>query len=215
LGECYFRLRDYEHAQECYERFLKTYKDEIYAATANYRIGICRDMLGRKNESAKYFALAGSSKSKFGDDKYSARKASYLMHNPLGREDSLLLHAQNLCKSGKYDKAIDAFSRLKNMPSLSSILHAEAIYGTGETYYEQGSYTNALKSFQEVTAQHLPKTDNWMFPWAYYYSGMCYVKLNNTSDAKKAFEKVTDYDDYDFENWLSYRTKRELDRLKK
>jgi tetratricopeptide (TPR) repeat protein len=214
LGECYFRLRDYPHSQEYYQRFLNKYKDEVYNATANYRIGICREMTGRKNESTKYFALAEVSKSKFGDDKYSARKAVYFAKNPFGYNDSLLLCAQNLFKSGKYDKAIELYARLKSQPSLSSVMRTEAIYGMGETYFEQGSYTNALKYFQEVTAQHLPASDIWMFPWAYYYSGISCLKLNNKPEAKKAFEKVSDYDEYDFEQWLSYRTKLELDRLK-
>ncbi|MFI5252932.1 MAG: tetratricopeptide repeat protein [Bacteroidota bacterium] len=213
LAECYFRLEEYGHAQECYERFLQNYHDEVYVATANYRIGVCMDMLGKKSEAENYYKIAADSKSKFGDDRYSSRRAAALLKRSLGSDDSVLISAQNLSKSSRYDKALELLARLKI--SAPSLVRTEVMYRIGETYYDRGSYGEALKSFQDVLSQHLPKSEEWMFPWAYYYSAMCDVKLGNKIEAKKFFEKTTDYDDYDFEHWLSYRTKRELERLNK
>ena len=214
LGECYYRLRDYRRAGDSYERFLKNYHDEIYVSTANYRIGVCREKMGERDEAQKYYKISANAKSRFGDDRYSTRKATAVLKFGTAPEDTLLLYGQNLFESGEYASAVTAFTKLLGISSASGIIHTEAMYGIGETYFRQEKFSDAVKYFQDVTAQRVPKSDEWLMPWSYYYGGLCYLKMKNTADAKKSLEKTGDYDDYDFETWLGYRTKMELTRLK-
>ena len=215
LAECYFRLGDFGHAQECYTRFLKDYHDDLYRATSNYRIGISMELAGKRDDAQKYYKLAASAKSRHGDDRYSARKADNTLRFGLAPDDSLLLSAQNMLCSGNYAGAIPLFTLLRSRPGVSNILKAEAVYGLGQISYLQGSYAEALKSFLEVASMQLPQSDEWLVPWSHYFSGLCSEKMHDAETAKRSFEKTTDYDDYDFENWLNYRAKQELEHLKK
>jgi tetratricopeptide (TPR) repeat protein len=215
LAECCFRLDEYDQAREYYQTFLHDYHDENYIATSNYRIGLCYEITGQRHNALPYYRHAAEAERKFGDDAYAARKAGALLKSSLASTDILLLKAQNALKAGSYDWAFKLFYKLMDSSDISIEIRAEAIFGVGETFFEKGSYTDALQHYQSVLSLKTEMHERWLLPWSHYQSGQCYQKLGDDVSAQKEFEKVRDYDDYDFKNWLSFRTERELDKLKK
>ncbi len=215
LGECDFRLLNFNHAKDDYLRFLSMYKDETYMATANYRIGVCFEMAQNRSAALPFYRTAAKATRSFGDDAYASRRAEVLLGTALSDPDSMLIRARGLFHSGKYEQAEAAFIALMQLPGITNSVRAEATYGLGETFSEQHSYRQALDNFKAVVAMKLDPIDAWLEPWGHYQCGMCSVKLNEKAQAKKEFEKTLEYDDYDFQNWISYRAKRELEDLNK
>jgi len=215
LAECHYRLGKFAEANVFYQEFLQEYRDENYVATANYRIGICYEMMGGREKALPYYRAATVSAKRHGDDAYSARKAEERLAAPLSMIDSVMLKAQNFLKTGHYVQARELFSLLTTAATISVDQQMEAKYGLGEAYYEQASYLEALKFFDEVSQTNVSQKELWLRPWSEYYAAMCYLKLGNFQSAKARFKKVNKYSDYDFENWLTFRTERELERLEK
>jgi tetratricopeptide (TPR) repeat protein len=214
LAECYFRLNDFRKTIETYQTFLKEHHDEVYVATANYRIGVCYELLGQRAEALQYYQNAVNSESKFGDDLYSSRRAKMKLETPLTSFDTLFIQAQNASKSGKYKNAETLLAVLNSNSTLSLEEKAEVEITIGETFFDEDSFAVALQHFQQASLYKLQQ-ERWILPWSHFQSGMCHVKLNDKVSAKKEFEQVLEFDDYDFKNWLNVRAKRELEKLQK
>ncbi len=214
LAECYFRLGDYNNAKAMYQSFLRNYSDETYRATSNYRIGICYEIENNRDSALVYYRNAVRADRKFGDDAYSARKAQQMLRSPLESADTLLLTMQNAIRSGDYEKARAASSQLSSTTGIFSDMESEAEYLRGESHIEQQTYTLALPFFQSIASKKI-EGELWLLPWAHYQSGLCFKKLHDNKSAKREFEQALDYDDYDFQNWLEFRSKRELMKIEK
>lgn len=215
LGECNYRLLNFQRAEENYRKFLGMYGDDTYLATANYRLGICLELQGKRTLAMPFYRTAAKASRIFGDDAYASRKAEALVSHELSDPDSALIRAQGLLRSGRGDKALGVFSAVTQMPGANSSIIAEATYGMGEALAERHAYREALEDFHAVAGMKLNPVDAWLEPWSHYQGGMCLVRLNEKAMAKKEFEKTLEFGDYDFENWISYRARRELDDLKK
>ena len=186
----------------------------MYRATANYRIGVCFEFAGRRDSAIVYYRAATRSDRKFGDDAYSVRKSELRLESRLQAADSLLIVTQNAVHSGNYDDAIKTSSSITALSGVSSDMLLEAEYLRAESYFEKKSYAEALHGYQSMSGKTAER-ELWLIPWSHYQSGLCLLKLNNPTLAKKEFEQAQEYDEYDFHNWLEFRTKRELEKIEK
>ena len=159
-----------------------------------------------------YYRRATHATRKFGDDAYAARHADLRLKSPLSDSDILQIQAENALRSGSYDSAKILLQRLIALPSASADVLAEAVYDLGLAFYEQKEYSEARSRFQEALNRKIDR-EQWLTPWSHYYRGICHAKLGNEADARKDLEQVLDFDEYDFKNWLAFRTKRELEKL--
>jgi tetratricopeptide (TPR) repeat protein len=212
LAECYFRLNDWPNALAAYRSLLRGYDDETYMATALYRAGVCLEFTGRRDSAVAYYRRSAAAHHHFGDDAYSARKAAMKMKSRLLPSDSLLIVAGNCFAAGSYDAAVKLFTTVKGLVPPGDETAVEAEFGAGYALFEQGRYDSAAAFFARVSRATV-KQELWLQPWSYYFAGQCALKRNAPSEAKAAFERVADYDDYDFDNWLSFRSRRELEKL--
>jgi len=214
IAECDFRLNDFQNAIDEYKTFLSIYHDENYQATAHFRIGISYELTGHRDEAIKHYQASISASHKQGDDSYSSRKAELYVKIPISSADSLLVIGNNLFKSGNYDDAIALFRQLDSLSGVSPSLQAEARYGIGETLFEQKLFAEALPYFNAVLTATIGD-EQWLIPWAHYQLGLCHTSIGNKTVAKQEFTKALAFDnEYDFKNWLDFRTERELERLK-
>ncbi|TAK60913.1 MAG: DUF3808 domain-containing protein [Bacteroidetes bacterium] len=214
LAECNFRKHKFQDAIKEYDAFLSVFDDEHYRATAHFRIGISYEMLGQRAQAVKHYQAARAEERRHGDDRYSARKAEILIKAPMSGVDSLLMCAKNAFKTGAYNTAKELYKKLDSLQSISPSLRAEARFGIGEILIEQEAFAEALPYFNSVLTINVGE-EFWLIPWSHYQLGFCHSKLGNSTVARHEFEAVQDYDEnYDFKNWLGFRTERELERLK-
>ncbi|MBI3195515.1 MAG: DUF3808 domain-containing protein [Ignavibacteriae bacterium] len=214
LAECNYRLSNFQNAIDGYKAFLAVYRDENYQATAHHRIGVSYELTGRREQALKHYRASIAAEHRHGDDKYSSRKSEAFLKSSITVADSILLTAKNICKAGDYPKAKELYSMLDSLAGVSSTHRAEAHIGIGELLIEQELYAEALAYFNNVVMMNVG-SEQWLIPWSHYQLGVCHSKLGNTVVAKKEFERVLEFDEeYDFKNWLTFRTERELERLK-
>lgn len=212
LAECYFRLGDFSRAKHHYRLFLSGYSDDLYRATALYRIGLIYEINGRRDSAIEYYAEAASADGKFGDDAYSSRRAAHLLRVTLTREDTLLLLAQNALQNGAYNEALRRFEECTATVMTGGDYRAEAEYGIAESLFETGSFGKAVTHYKAVLSMEVD-TEQWLYPWSRYRIGLCHRALGNTALARTMFEDIGDYGEYDYQNWLSFRSARELASL--
>jgi len=215
LAECNFRLNKYEKYIEEYKLFLSMFNDDHYRATAQFRIGVGYEMTGQREQALKHYQASRNAEHKHGDDAYASRKAELFIKAPISSADSALLCAKNAFKSGNYNNAIQLYMMLDTLRGVSATLRTEAIYSLGEVYVDQKKYAEALPYLQKTLSSNVGE-ETWLTPWAHYQLGMCHTNIGNKTVAKHEFEQVLKIDDdYDFKNWLTFRTERELERLNK
>ena len=95
--------------------------------------------------------------------------------------------AYNDYLKGNYDLAIAGFEEfLKNAPPGTS-LTAHAQYWTGESYYNQKAYRQAIDAYERVITNH-PKSDK-VAP-ALAKSGVAYAEMGNAAKAREFFKQV-------------------------
>ncbi|HEV8538979.1 MAG TPA: tetratricopeptide repeat protein, partial [Bacteroidota bacterium] len=214
LAECYFRLGMYRSARHWYLEFLARHKEETYQATSSYRIGICYEMEEKRDTAMLHYKKAVNGDRKLGDDGYAARKAELRLRSSLHDADTLLLAAQNALRSGMYDAVITFATALKAASGVSSDMILEADFLLAESLFEKKSYADALGTYRTIASRKIER-EVWLHPWSHYQSGLCLLKLSDIQGARKEFEKVLEYDEYDFRNWLDFRSKRELEKMEK
>ncbi len=214
LAECNFRLNNFQNAIDGYKAFLAIYRDENYQATAHHRIGVSYELTGRREQALKHYRASIAAEHRHGDDKYSSRKSEIFLLSPITGTDSILLTAKNIYKAGNYGKARELYNTLDTLAGVSLSHRAEAQIGIGELLMEQELYAEALSYFNKVLVMNVGN-EAWLLPWSHYQLGVCHSKLGNSVVAKKEFERVLEFEeDFDFKNWLTFRTERELEKLK-
>jgi tetratricopeptide (TPR) repeat protein len=213
LAECYYRSDSLARARLVYEEFLRNYDGDTYIATAEYRIGVSWEMSGNRERAMKYYRQASEADRAFGDDRLSVRRSRRGMNAPMRRSDSLLVFAENALYSRRYDRARQLFAELASAPDAPSEIVRRAEYGSAEVLYETGKYAEAREVFRHISGEDVAG-EEWLLPWSHYHSGKCSVRLGDKATALTDFEQVLKYDDYDFENWLGFRTEREIQNLK-
>ncbi len=214
LAECWFRSDSLAQARKSYEEFLREYDGDTYVATAVYRIGLSWELAGNREKAMKYYRRAAEADRSFGEDQYSARKARHFLNTPVHHYDSLLLAAENSLYSGRYDRAIDLFRQLSSSNDASADIVRRSEYGIGEALYEKKMFAEARETFRRLETEDV-SGEQWLHPWSYYNAARCSIHLGDRTAALAELEHVTNYDDYDYENWLSFRTDQEIQKLKK
>jgi tetratricopeptide (TPR) repeat protein len=159
-----------------------------------------------------YYRKAVERERRFGDDAFSARRAQRLLNSPMSGKDTLLCLAQNKQKSGAHDDAIRLFTRIQSTPLVANDDMALAIFGLGETMIDRKSYAEALVHFRRLSASPI-ESELWLKPWSHYYAGVCLAKSGDSEGAAAELRQVFNYDEYDFKNWLEFRSRRELTKL--
>ncbi len=213
LGECYFRSGEYKRAKDGYSGFLGMNGKGQFEAMASYHAGLATELMGDRVSALPFYRRAKNADAVHGDDVYAARHAARLLEAPLSALDSMLVVARNFHRSGSYKKALDAYADVLQHASATDERRAEALYRTGECLFEQDRYDEAVGQFRSLLRLKVV-SEQWVKPWAHFMMGQIAVKKKDLVAARKEFEIVGDYDNYDHKNWLTFRTERELERLK-
>lgn len=213
LGECNFKLGNYNKAIDYYKEFIKTYSEQVYVTQAFLNLAVALEFTKRRDEALQYYQQAANSKSKYGDDLYAMELSKKFFKNRIGELDSLLIVARNFNKSGNYLGAMSIYKSLLERDNLNDEQKQEIFFKYGECCYDAKMYKEAEINFREVIKLNNDK-NNWMIPWSKFYLGQIYHKAENKSESIKYFENVLNYSNYLNERWLRYRVERILKSLK-
>ena len=200
MGDVFFKKSMFDSAKVYYKKFIDSTMNNNYAGIANYRLAICYEISGDRNDAVKYFESAGKGNMDIEDDIYAKRKGEEYEKRTMDINELNLIRFSNLVDSGKYKVAVDSFSALLERAKTEK-LKAEVYLQLSDASYHLGRYKEALN--YAVTAKVLNSFDEkWIKPYACYYAAKADKSLGDENAVKSFVEEAEQYSDYDYQKKL-------------
>ncbi len=199
-GDINFRNNKLDSAKTYYIRFLNEAEDNDYTGIAAYRLGICYEASGNREEAVLYFQKAQTGNMDLDDDIYARRKGELYEKRTISPSELKLIFVSNMIEAGKYKAAYDSVDSY--MPGIQAKkLKAEAILYKSEAAYYMGDYQESIHLAAQVINMD-SSNEKWVIPFSYYYMARADKKLGNTNEVKLNAEKAEDENNYDYQNKL-------------
>jgi tetratricopeptide (TPR) repeat protein len=199
-GDINFRNNNLDSARSYYLHFLSTARDNDYTGIAAYRLAVCYEAEGNREESVKYFEKAQTGNMDLDDDIYARRKGEIYAKRTLASSELDLIFISNMIESGKYKAALDSLNAL--FPILQAEkLKAEALLYSSEASYYMGKYQEAIDFANQALGLD-SSNEKWVIPFSYYYIAKAGNKLGNADLVRLNAEKADEENNYDYQNKL-------------
>ncbi|MGH2569018.1 MAG: tetratricopeptide repeat protein [Bacteroidota bacterium] len=214
LSNCYFVKNDFHNAMLNAELYLEKIENkEIIPNNIYYRLGLCYELLGRREQGITTYRLmkkADLSGSPWESLPY--RRGQQRIRHPLGETDILIVRAENEAFLGKHEQAIRLYREvlLQKQPDVDQ--QALAIYGIVQASYELKKYEDVVEMGRWLVALR-PAAERWLIPHGHYRLGQAYAQLGLTEVARREFEAVRGFKNYEYQARLQARVENELRKL--
>lgn len=212
LAELQFRLNQFADAKQSYLRYLSMLDLDLYHAQTYYKLGLCSELLGNRQEALTYYKHALSNTDN-PDELYARRKAKEFSVRPLSKAEINLLLARNHFDAGKHDSALAILlPLLQQEVSLNNDERAELYYRLARVYDETGKHDDALGFYQKCYGTKVER-ERYLAPQSRLHLGRLYARKGEIAKAKDELEKASRYISFDFEKELRREVKLELAKL--
>lgn len=199
-GDINFRNNNPDSAISYYLHFLNEAQDNDYTGIASYRIAICYESMGNREEAIKYFNKAQTGNMDLDDDIFAKRKGEIYAGRSLSSSELHLVFDYNLIESGKYKAAYDSITSLFPLIQAPKI-KSEALLYKSEAAYYMGNYQESIDLAKQAL-QEDQSNEKWIVPYCYYYIAIANKKLGKFEEAKLNSEKAEEENNYDYQNKL-------------
>lgn len=209
LAELQFRLNQFEKAKASYLRYLSMLDLDFYRAQTYYKLGLCSELLGNRQDALAYYKQAVSNTDN-PDELYARRKAKEFLARPMSTAEKNSLLARNHFDAGKYDEALSILRPLLQQEfSLTPDERAELYYRLARVYDETKNDSEAIVFYQKCYGVK-PERERYFAPQSRLHLGRLYARKGEIAEAKDELEKATRYVSFDFEKELRREVKLEL-----
>lgn len=199
-GDINYRNNNLDSAKTYYLDFLESAADKDYSGIASYRLAICYESEGNREEAVKYFEKAQTGNMDLDDDIYAKRKGELYSERKPTSAELKAVYISNMIGAGKYKAAYDSVDSV-----LSSVQEAdvkpELLLYKGEASFFMGNYREAIELADQVL-ENDSTGEKWVVPFAYYTKARANNKLGNQEAVKLNVEKALDENNYDYQNKL-------------
>jgi tetratricopeptide (TPR) repeat protein len=199
-GDINYRNNQLDSAKTYYLHFLNISEDHDYTGIAAYRLAICCEAAGNREEAVTYFEKAQTGNMDLDDDIYAKRKGEIYVKRTLAPAELKLIYIANMIEAGKYKAAYDSVSSLFPIIQAEK-LKAEALLYKSEAAYYMGSYQESVDLSRQVLTMD-PSNEKWIIPYSYYFMARANKKLGNQDEVKLDAEKADDNNNFDYQNKL-------------
>ena len=199
LGNTYFELNEFEQATSFYQQTLAVNASENKVrkgvlALANYKIGLCYDMVSRHVEAVKKYRQVKKS-----HNSHAYKLARERFNKPMSLVERDLILGKNFAKARFYTEASEAFKQAlekckqgnKDYP-LTKI--PELRFHIAKTNFEKKDIQAAVSDFKEILVLKKTKED-WFKAWSHFHLGQCYEELSEFQSALAEYAAAYKFDD--------------------
>ncbi len=212
LAELQFRLNQFAEAKASYLRYLAILDLDLYHAQTHYKLGLCSELLGNRNEALSHYKQAVSSTDN-PDELHARRKAKEYLSRSVSQNEKQLLLARNHFDSGNYDAALSVLMPLLQQEgSLKDDERAELYYRLARVFDETGKQSEAIEFYRKCYAVKVERERHFA-PQSRLHLGRLYARQGEKAKAMEEFEKASRYVSFDFEKELRREVKLELAKL--
>jgi tetratricopeptide (TPR) repeat protein len=212
IADIFYRQNNYAAAQKNYLLYQQYSSLEVYTAQVNYRLGVCSEILGNRDEAVHYYKLA-TSDNESSDEAYAKRQARERLMRPMTDVQKKILIGRNFFDAGRYAESLAALEPLLK-EQLSADDAGELHYRLGRTYHEMKRYADATREYQ-AAYQTKPDRERMFQPYARFNLAKLYVETGQPDLAEIEFEKAGRYTAYDYERGLKRDVELELEKISK
>jgi TolA-binding protein len=173
IGQCYFRLEQYEDSNRELKKFVDKNPKHELAGEAWYKIGFSYGQLKNWKDAVSAY--------------------DHVINNPKSKliVDALYQKATSLYNLKKYDEAIKIDQRIiKEYPNNKNNLDVAALYDMAWIYDETKKVEQAFEAFKEIADKHPDKLVYWAD--AVYKVGEYYFKKKKFPEAVENFTKYVE-----------------------
>ena len=200
MGDVLFKQNKFEAAKDFYRNFVHNARDNDYTGIAYYRLGLCFEITGDRDDAIKCYKLTEKGNMDIEDDVYAERRAAALIKAPLSADEIDLIKYSNMIDNAKYHAAYDSLSNL--LEDLKTDRSKAEIYlNLSEAAYQMGLIKSSANF--ALTAKVLNNFgESWIKPYACYYAARANKKLGNEKNFKSLVEEAEKYSDFDYQKKL-------------
>lgn len=213
IGECYWRLNDFEKAKGEFQRFFKGRYERSFRGNALLRLALCYEMTGNRAEAVKGYAKCAALTPFEPDDRFASRRAKALAQKPLDAAQTQLIKGINCVESLRLQEAEQFLRPLAENTALSKELRSEAAYNLGETLREAKRNAEAITLYLKAIELE-PSEERWVMPWSYYRIAEIHANAGKIELSRSYIEKAKVFSSYDFQEWLTFLMERDATLLK-
>ena len=201
MGDIYFKMNQFEDAEDYYSTFISSTINQDYKGIAYFRLALCYELTGDRNDAVKYFSLCDKGNMDIEDDIYAKREGLIYNGRSLASTEMDLVKYSNMVDNGKFKAAVDSLldllERVKTdrLKAMANLYLSEASYHLGQ-YDESLNY--ALAAIKLDCAE-----EKWVKPYACYYAARANDKIGNNSQVKMFADEAEGYSDYDYQKRLN------------
>ena len=199
-GDINFRNNKLDSARTYYLHFLESAEDKDYTGIAAYRLAICYESEGNREEAVKYFGRAQTGNMDLDDDIYARRKGELYSERKPSPAELKVIYISNMIKAGKYKAAYDSVDSVLVSPQASDVKTEFLLYKSEASFF-MGNYREAIEIADSVLEAD-STGDKWVIPFSYYFKARANNKLGNQDAVKLNVEKALDENNYDYQNKL-------------
>ncbi len=200
MGDVFFKKNQFVQAKKYYLNFVSDPKNDDYKGIAYYRLAICWEITGNRDEAEKYFKLTNKGNMDLEDDIYAKREGEIYSKRTLANTEIDLIKFSNMIDNGKYKAAIDSLSDLLERVKTDR-LKSEVYLNLSDAAYWLDKYKESL-NYAELSKALNSFDEKWIKPYACYYAARASEKLGNYSEVKKFIDEAASYSDYDYQKKL-------------
>jgi tetratricopeptide (TPR) repeat protein len=201
MGDIYFKENKFDDAKSYYLKFLNSYNQKDYKGIASYRLAVCYELTGDRNNAVKYFRQTNTGNMDLDDDIYAKREGAIYSKRTIAQTEADVIMGANIIEQGNYNHAIEKLNGL-SIKIKSDRLKAEVNYYLSEASYISGNYNDALKYANICKGYNSPE-ENWIVPFADYNIARSYIKIGKKDEALQMIEDAEDLNNYDYQNKLT------------
>ncbi len=200
LGDVNYRKNLFDSAIVYYNKFLQTTPDNDYTGIANYRLAICYNINGNREEAVNHFKNSSSGNMDLDDDIYAKRRSEIFIKRAPTPVEYDLIKSRNLIESGNYKEAIDSLHEFIDSIKTES-LKAESYLFLSEALIEKGNYKKAFDYALSAKSMNA-NNEKWIKPFALFYAAKAKLKIGDKEAALYLLDEAEDYSDFDYQNKL-------------
>lgn len=213
MGECYWRMNDFERAKQEFQRFFKGRYERSFRGNALLRLALCYEMTGNRAEALKGYAKCTALTPFEPDDRFAIRRAKDYTKKALEAAQIQLIKGVNAVESSQFREAEQLLRPLIENASLSKEIRSEAAYNLAEALREQQRTAEAIPLYLKAVECE-PQEERWVMPWSYYRIAEIHFNAGKRDLSRSYIEKAKVFSGYDFQEWLTFLMERDATMLK-
>jgi tetratricopeptide (TPR) repeat protein len=213
MGECYWRMNDFESAKREFQRFFKGRYERSFRGNALLRLALCYEMTGNRAEALKGYAKCTALTPFEPDDRFAIRRAKDYTKKALEGSQIQLIKGVNAVESSRFQEAEQLLRPLTENTSISREIRSEAAYNLAEALREQQRMAEAIPLYLKAV-EFEPQEERWVMPWSYYRIAEIHFNAGKRDLSRSYIEKAKVFSGYDFQEWLTFLMERDATMLK-